>query len=162
MSDRLITISIRKYLVKQPRTKRHMKAAAYIRGRIAHYTKLREEDVKLSQELNELIIKQYSRTMLPVKCTVKMGADTAEVMPFGVERRIPTVVSEGGAKGDKKDKTKETKTVKPAEERKQTAPSNPQQSKQKQNTNPDPALLAAPKNASKNANVDSVSSTSNQ
>jgi ribosomal protein L31E len=104
MTDRLITVSIRKYLSAQPRTKRPRKAAAYIKGRIAHYTKIKPENVKISQELNSMILKHYAKKMVPVKCTVKIGTDTAEVMPFGVERKIPTVVAKGEAKKHDKEK----------------------------------------------------------
>ena len=121
MADRLITISIRKYLVKQPRPKRPRKAAAYIRERIAHYTKLAPGDVKLSQELNDLILKHYSKSMVPVKCTVKVGTDTAEVLPFGVEKSVPTVVAKGEGKKDDK-KAEPAPTQKQAHQPKPAAP----------------------------------------
>ncbi len=81
MAERLITINIRKYLSTQPRTKRPRKAARYIRERVAHYTKLKEENVKLSYKLNELIFKKYAKSMVPVKLRVKIGTDTADVLP---------------------------------------------------------------------------------
>ena len=82
MADRLITINIRKYLVTQPRTKRARKAVKYIRERVAHYTKLKPENVKLGYDLNNLIFKYYSIRMVPVKVRVKIGTDTADVLPF--------------------------------------------------------------------------------
>ncbi len=82
MTDRVLTINIRKYLVTQPRSKRARKAIKYIRERVAHYTKLSEDNVKMSQKLNNLVFKYYSRRMVPVKLNVKIGTDTAEVVPF--------------------------------------------------------------------------------
>jgi ribosomal protein L31E len=106
MADRLITINIRKYLVTQPRTKRARKAAKYIRERVAHYTKLKPENVKLGMELNNLIFKEYSRRMVPVKVRVKMGTDTADVLPFVEEsaQKEQTVATTKDAKksGEKK------------------------------------------------------------
>ncbi len=87
MADRLITINIRRYLVNQPRTKRARKAVKYIRERVAHYTKIPEENIKMSYDLNALIFKQYSRTMVPVKLRIKIGTDTADILPF---QEIPT------------------------------------------------------------------------
>ncbi|MFI5412508.1 MAG: hypothetical protein ACHQX1_01305 [Candidatus Micrarchaeales archaeon] len=82
MVDRLMTINIRKYLVTQPRTKRARKAAKYIKERVAHYTKMDIENVKMSTDLNALIFKYYSRHLVPVKVRVKMGTDTADILPF--------------------------------------------------------------------------------
>ena len=65
MVDRLLTINIRKYLSTQPRTKRARKAARYIRERVSHYTKIKEENIRLSQELNALIFKVYWKHMTP-------------------------------------------------------------------------------------------------
>ncbi len=104
MADRLITIGIRKYLVKQPRTKRFKKAAGYIRNRVAHYTKLREEDVKISKELNSRIMKHYSKTMVPVKLNVKIDGGKAMVSEFGVAAKKDAAVPETKAKGGRKQK----------------------------------------------------------
>ncbi len=82
MTDRLLTINIRRYLVTQPRTKRARKAAKYLRERIAHYTKIPEENIRFSQELNTMIFKYYLKHMTPVKLKVKIGTDTADVLPF--------------------------------------------------------------------------------
>ncbi len=82
MAERLITINLRKYLVKQPRTKRARKASRYVRERIAHYTKLDPENVKIGYDLNNLIFKHYSRKMVPLKVRVKIGTDTADVLPY--------------------------------------------------------------------------------
>ncbi|MCW6160486.1 MAG: hypothetical protein LVQ95_05385 [Candidatus Micrarchaeales archaeon] len=82
MAERLITINLRKYLVKQPRTKRARKASRYVRERIAHYTKINPENVKIGYDLNNLIFKYYSRKMVPLKVRVKIGTDTADVLPY--------------------------------------------------------------------------------
>ena len=82
MAERLITINLRKYLVTQPRTKRARKASRYVRERIAHYTKLDPENVKIGYDLNNLIFKYYSRKMVPLKVRVKIGTDTADVLLY--------------------------------------------------------------------------------
>ncbi|MCL4389543.1 MAG: hypothetical protein M1528_01465 [Candidatus Marsarchaeota archaeon] len=78
----LLTINIRRYLVGQPRTKRARKAALYIRERVAHYTKTKIEDVKISQELNNLILKRYSKSMSPVRINAKIENGKATAEPF--------------------------------------------------------------------------------
>ena len=83
MQSRVITISIRKYLVKQPRTKRARKASRYFRERIAHYTKTDPDNVKIDRELNSLIIKHYSRRMVPIKASVSIENGIAKVYSYG-------------------------------------------------------------------------------
>lgn len=100
MAERLITINIRKYLSTQPRTKRARKAAGYIRERVAHYTKLQEENVKLSYKLNELIFKKYAKSMVPVKLIVKIGTDTADVLPA----EMPTDARKAEGQNEHKEK----------------------------------------------------------
>lgn len=95
-----MTLGIRKYLVKQPRTKRARKAVKFIRNRVAHYTKLSEENVKISPKLNNIIFKYYARHMTPVKLTVKIGTDTADVLPFEEKAATPTG-AEAAKKQDK-------------------------------------------------------------
>ncbi|MCL5433846.1 MAG: hypothetical protein M1538_02615, partial [Candidatus Marsarchaeota archaeon] len=63
MAERLITLNIRKYLVKQPRTKRARKAIRYIRERIAHYTKIDVENVKIGYDVNNMVFKHYAKYM---------------------------------------------------------------------------------------------------
>ncbi len=82
MADRILTIGVRKYLVNQPRSKRARKAVKYIRDRVSHYTKIKPENIRIGYNLNALIFKKYSRTMVPVKLRVKIGTDTADVLPF--------------------------------------------------------------------------------
>jgi ribosomal protein L31E len=82
MAERVITISLRKYLSTQPVTKRRMKAVKYLRNRIAHYSKVKEEDVKLSKELNQLVVKVHSRRMSPVKVRVEIDKGIASAKPF--------------------------------------------------------------------------------
>ncbi len=81
-SRMLLTINIRKYLVTQPRNKRARKAVSYIRERVSHYTKTSIENVRLSQDLNSLIVKKFSNRMTPVKLNVKLEAGKAVAEPF--------------------------------------------------------------------------------
>ncbi|MGC8496195.1 MAG: hypothetical protein ACP5RM_01850 [Candidatus Micrarchaeia archaeon] len=77
MATRLITINIRKYLVEQPRTKRIRKAVKFIRQRIARLSKVSEDNVKMSRELNEYIFKRAAKSMTPVKVNVSIENNIA-------------------------------------------------------------------------------------
>ena len=70
MAERLITLNLRRYLVEQPVTKRQRKAISYIRERVAHYTKVDINNVKIDMPLSESVIKYYSRKMKPIKLSV--------------------------------------------------------------------------------------------
>jgi ribosomal protein L31E len=82
MVDRLLTINLRNYLVRQPVRKRHMRISRYVRGRVSHYMKVEEENVRLSGDLNILMIKRHSKSMLPLKVNVKIENGIATVSPF--------------------------------------------------------------------------------
>lgn len=122
MPERILTLNIRKYLVHQPIGKRRNKAIKYIRERVSHYTKVKLENVKISQQLNNLVFTKYSRTMTPLKLNVKIGTDTADVFPFS-EQAAKTPEPDQKAK-DKKQVKEEAKKGK---DQKQAA--TPQQKK---------------------------------
>ena len=82
MQNRLITINIRKYLSRQPRTKRINKGVKFLVARVAHLTKVDPENVKISQDLNTLIFKKYSKTMTPMKVNVSIDKGRATVTHF--------------------------------------------------------------------------------
>ena len=124
MAERLITINLRKYLVTQPRTKRARKAARYVRERIAHYTKIDPEKVKIGYDLNNLIFKQYSRTMVPLKVRVKIGTDTADVLPY--------VEGKEAQKEEKKEKKPLFSITKKKQEEKEKAAGGKQEQKPQQ------------------------------
>ncbi|MGC8537683.1 MAG: hypothetical protein ACP5MZ_01705 [Candidatus Micrarchaeia archaeon] len=86
MAERLITINIRRYLAMQPRTKRVKRAARYVRERAAHYMKMDEGDVLISKELNNRIVKYYSRKMVPIKLSAKIDNGKAVLNEFSVEK----------------------------------------------------------------------------
>lgn len=93
MANRLITINIRRYLARQPRVKRSKKAIALIRGQVARFAKVAPENVKLSQELNALVFKKYSKRMIPVKLNVAIENGRATVTPFsekGAAEKVAT------------------------------------------------------------------------
>lgn len=103
-----LTINIRKYLVGQPRTKRARKAVIYLRGRIAHFTKTDIENVRIGQDLNNMIVKKYSKTMAPVRMSVKIEGGKATAEPFKQEvQQIADSVKS-------KDKKQETEKKEPA------------------------------------------------
>ncbi len=84
---RAITINIRRYLVNQPRPKRARKAVRYLRERIAHYTKTDLKNVKIEGELNSMIIREYSKRMVPIKTNVNIDDNgIARVSRFGATK----------------------------------------------------------------------------
>ncbi len=97
MAERLITINIRRYLSRQPRTKRVKRAARYIRERASHYMKIDEENVKISKELNNRIVKFYSRRMVPVKLKAKIEDGKAVLNEFSAAKAEDTKPSAAGA-----------------------------------------------------------------
>ncbi|MCL5423905.1 MAG: hypothetical protein M1385_02365, partial [Candidatus Marsarchaeota archaeon] len=79
MPERLITLNLRRYLVEQPVTKRQRKAINYIRERVAHYTKVNIDNVKIDMPLSESVIKYYSRKMKPIKLSIDLKDGNAFV-----------------------------------------------------------------------------------
>ena len=116
MANRLLTINIRKYLATQPRTRRRNKAVKYIRDRIGHYTKTRVENVKMSQELNEMIFKHYSRKMVPVKVNVSIENGIAKATPFQtMKKEAPKAEAKAAAPAPaKKAEERKAPAAKPA------------------------------------------------
>ncbi len=115
MANRLITISIRKYLVAQPRTKRARKAVRYIRERIAHFTKLSSDSVKLSPELSAMILKKHARSMLPVKASVSIENGIATVSPLKEARSGATGADAKAQQKGKPEKAKAAEAGKPSQ-----------------------------------------------
>lgn len=87
MANKLLTINLRKYLIQQPRTKRAARGMRYVRERIAHYTKVSPENVRISAELNSMIFKHYSKRMVPLKMNVNVESGKATATPFAVQNR---------------------------------------------------------------------------
>ncbi|EET89798.1 MAG: hypothetical protein LVQ97_02615 [Candidatus Micrarchaeales archaeon] len=112
MPEKLLTINIRKYLVTQPRVKRHRKAAAFIREAVAHYTKTDLDKVRLDPSLNTLIFKSHYRSMLPIKVTVTMDNGIAKVKPLSDKAAAQPEKTKKEEKNDKK-KAKEAPAQKP-------------------------------------------------
>ena len=106
MAERLITISIRRYLAMQPRTKRVKRAARYIRERAAHYMKMDEGDVAISTELNNRIVKYYSKKMVPIKLSAKVDNGKAVLNEFSAAKAVaeqrPAEKAAAGKKQDSK------------------------------------------------------------
>ncbi len=82
MANRLITINLRRYLVNRPRRLRHKKAASYLRERVAHYSKVEPEKVKISRELSEVLTKHHVKSMHPIRVNVSIEGGVATVTPF--------------------------------------------------------------------------------
>lgn len=111
MADRLLTINLRNYLVKQPVRRRHMKISGYVRERVAHYTKVDEENVKLTGDLNILMIKRHAKSMLPLKVNVKIENGMATVSPFAKPKAaaVPAAAPAGKKEAPKADAKKDAK-----------------------------------------------------
>ncbi|MDE1870766.1 MAG: hypothetical protein KGI06_00815 [Candidatus Micrarchaeota archaeon] len=82
MANRLITINIRKYLVKQPRRKRPMRISTYLKYRIAKSTNIRSDNIRISKELNVIVMKKYINSMKPLKVSISIDKDITTVTPF--------------------------------------------------------------------------------
>ncbi|MCL5433442.1 MAG: hypothetical protein M1538_00480, partial [Candidatus Marsarchaeota archaeon] len=78
------------------------KAIRYIRERIAHYTKIDVENVKIGYDVNNMVFKHYAKYMTPIKLKVNIGTDTADVLMY-------KEASEESSKNESKDKKKEKK-----------------------------------------------------
>jgi len=86
MPNKLITINMRRYLVTQPRNKRARKAIRFIVERVSHLTKTNPENVRISMELNSLVIKKYAKKLMPLRVNVSIEKDIATVTQF-VDRK---------------------------------------------------------------------------
>jgi hypothetical protein len=82
MVNKLLTINIRNYLVNVPRRKRPMKVSTYVRGQVSRYSKIMVGNVKLSKELNVIIMKEHIKSMHPLKVNISIEKEQAMVTPF--------------------------------------------------------------------------------
>jgi hypothetical protein len=124
MVDKLLTINLRNYLVKQPVRRRHMKISGYVRDRVAHYTKVDEENVKLTGELNILMIKRHAKSMLPLKVNVKIEDGKATVSPFVQAKKEEPAPAAAKPKAEAKSApAKEQKSPAKTEAKKEAKPS---------------------------------------
>ena len=64
-----------------------MKISKYVRNRVSHYMKVDEENVKLTGDLNILMIKRHAKSMLPLKVNVKIENGKATVSPFAQPKK---------------------------------------------------------------------------
>ncbi len=94
MVHKLFTLNIRKYLVNQPRTKRRNKAIKFIRNRIAHYTKMPLDAVKIDQTLNSMIIKFNANSMKKVKVDANIENNKVKLTPIIEAKKLkPKIVN---------------------------------------------------------------------
>lgn len=132
MVDKLITISIRNYLVERPVRRRPMKIAKYVRERVSHYMKIDQENVKLTGDLNILMIKKHAKSMLPLKLNVKIENGIATVSPFAqpaakkaaaaTPAKTESKATAPAAKTEKKTETKAVKAESKKEVKQPAAP----------------------------------------
>ncbi len=122
MASRLLTVSIRNYVNRQPRGKRRNRTVRYIREQIAHYTGMEVEQVKLDKKLNEKIVKFYSKSAVPVKMKLEIDKDKVIAAPFLAENtEIPKPKElTKDSKENNKDNKNLKETNKKVEEKKET------------------------------------------
>jgi hypothetical protein len=119
MANRLLTINIRNYLVGQPRRKRVMRISRYIKERINQHTNVGMDNIKISSELNSIILKQHLHSMKKLKVNINVEKEKAMVTPFSDKPKPQAVAQKGDAKAKpeaKKEvhqKPKEEKAAKP-------------------------------------------------
>lgn len=136
MVDKLLTINLRNFLVKQSRRRRHMKISKYVRNRVSHYMKVDEENVKLSGNLNILMIKNHSKSMLPLKVNVKIENGIATVSPFGeAKAAAPAAQAKKGESAAKQPAATATNST-PKTEKKAAAPKTSAKADAKKETGP--------------------------
>lgn len=111
MATKLITLNIRRYLVTQPRPARRKRLSKFVRERIAHYTKISEENVKIDSEMNKALVKFYSKNMLPLKTNVNIENGVAKVSLYSEKKQEPE-------KSPAESKKAATKAAKATEEKK--------------------------------------------
>ncbi len=121
MANRILTINIRRYLVSHPRRNRHRKTFGYLRERISYYTKVPEENVLISQELNELVTKHNVKHMSPVTVSIAIENGKASVVPFK-EGATATASAPKEKKQDGAQKPPKTPTQTAPKEKKQQKP----------------------------------------
>jgi ribosomal protein L31E len=109
MPNKLITINIRKYLSTQPRTKRRNKAIKLLKAQVSRLAKVKPEDVRISQSLNSLVFKRYSKDLNLVKLNVSVEKDRATVTPFEEKVEKKSDAKTEGARGATAKSAAETK-----------------------------------------------------
>ena len=122
-ATRILTINIRKYLVGKPRTKRRSSAVRFIRERIAHATKLNPVDVNLTPELNNSIIKHYSKAMVPLKINLSIDNGKVQASSFSeVKPQAKQAQEAKEAPANKKLDAKEKEQKQPEQKQAKQAP----------------------------------------
>jgi hypothetical protein len=82
MANRLLTINIRDFLIRTPVRKRHMRLSNYIKLRIAKSTNVKAENIKISQDLNSLVMTKYLKSMHKLKVNINIEKEKATVTAF--------------------------------------------------------------------------------
>lgn len=82
MANRILTINIRDFLVKQPRRKRPARISRWIRLRIAHSANIKSDSIKITKELNSIVQKRYLYSMKPLKVNISTDKGISTVTYF--------------------------------------------------------------------------------
>ncbi len=114
MPNRLLTINLRNYMVKQPRRKRPARMTRYVRLRIAKSTNIKSGNIKISQELNSIMLKRHLHSMMPLKVNISIDKEKAMVTSFSEKSQTApsTTAGKPAAQPDKKPESS-SKAAKP-------------------------------------------------
>lgn len=114
MANKLLTINIRKYLATQPRRKRPKRLSRYVRYKIAQSTNVKSSNVKITKELNSIIMKKTLHSMTPLKISVNVEKEGATAMPFESKPKIEEPAKQASANaGQKKQEQQSKQTEQP-------------------------------------------------
>lgn len=116
-AEKLITISLAR-AKPAPRYRRTDRIVNVLKEKVAHYMKVEEDEVKISQKLNEQLWTQGKRSRLP-RISVKVTKDAEGVvtvkLPDEKEEEEEKEAKKGTKEKKEEPKVEETKPVEPEE-----------------------------------------------
>jgi ribosomal protein L31E len=114
-AEKLITISLAR-AKPAPRYRRTDRIVNVLKEKVAHYMKVEEDEVKISQKLNEQLWTQGKRSRLP-RISVKVTKDAEGVVTVKLpdEKEEEKEAKKGTKEKKEEPKVEETKPVEPEE-----------------------------------------------
>jgi len=128
-----------------PVRKRAMRVSRYVKEKIAHYSNVRFDNVKISKELNSLIIKSHVRSMKRLKVNINIDKEIATASPFE-QKKASAVAPASAAKGAAPKKEEKTAAQPPKQEAKKEAPKAARPAEKKQEAKKDAAPAGSDSN----------------
>ncbi|MGD0510249.1 MAG: hypothetical protein ABSA33_00250 [Candidatus Micrarchaeaceae archaeon] len=133
MANRILTINIRNYLVKQPRRKRPARISRWIRYRIAHSANIKSDSIRITKELNSIVLKKYLHSMKPLKVNISTDKGISTVTYFSSAAKPVEAKAQTATTKDTKEAPKATSAPKaapaPKKAEKAAAPKAPEDKK---------------------------------